>query len=71
MKSEAETPNNFCPIDFLKSVQIFLFSETQICTVYVSRFTVHIALLTRKSRYTFCTDSRFGGMGNLDTLEKS
>ena len=63
------TPNNFCPSRFSQVCPDFPFLLN--ANLYsVSRFTVQIALLTRKSTHVFGTDLRFGGKENGETHEK-
>ena len=68
-KSEAETPNNFCPSRFSRVCSDFAFLQNT--NLYsASRFTVQICVTDEKSRHVFCTDLRFGGKENVNTLEK-
>ena len=59
----------FVRLDFIKCVQIFLSSKTKIYTVCLDS-QYRFALLARKSVHVFCTDMRFGGKENLETVEK-
>ena len=54
LRTEAETPNNFCPSRFSQVCPEFTFLQNANLDL------LYLALLTRKSRHTLCTDLRFG-----------
>ena len=58
MDPEAETPNNLCPSKFSQVCPDFPFVQNT--NLYMRVSTVQI----------YCTDLRFGGNENVDTLEK-